>query len=324
LGLGDTNDRGDEPGEMGDDLPAVDVGVRRFVKSVALGTAHTCAILDDDSLKCWGYNRYGTLGLGDAEHRGNEPGEMGELLPTVNLGTGRTVKAVAAGSSSCAILDDDSLKCWGNSDYGQLGQGDGEVRGDEAGEMGDNLPTVDLGTGRWARAISAGNSRYCAIVADGAIKCWGFNGFGQLGLGDTNDRGDQPNEVGDFLPTVALGSRRAMATGGPLYVAAVFDDGSVRAWGRNTWGELGLGDTQNRGDQPNEMGPSLPVVDLGSGRFARLIAQGGAHVCALLDDDSVKCWGRNEDGGLGLGDTETRGDEPGEMGDALPVVDLGF
>jgi alpha-tubulin suppressor-like RCC1 family protein len=71
------------------------------------------------------------------------------------------------------------------------------------------------------------------------------------------------------------------------------------------------------------MGDDLPVVDLGTGRTAKMISAGGEHTCALLDDDSVKCWGRNQYGQLGLGDTSNRGDGPGEMGDNLPVVDLG-
>jgi Ca2+-binding RTX toxin-like protein len=67
---------------------------------------------------------------------------------------------------------------------------------------------------------------------------------------------------------------------------------------------------------------SLAPVDLGTGRTAESIAPGVFHTCAVLDDDSIKCWGGNSSGELGLDDTVSRGDQPGEMGDALPAVDF--
>jgi alpha-tubulin suppressor-like RCC1 family protein len=71
------------------------------------------------------------------------------------------------------------------------------------------------------------------------------------------------------------------------------------------------------------MGDNLPAVDLGTGRTARQIAAGQFHTCALLDNNAVKCWGLSPDGQLGQGDTRARGDGQNEMGDYLPVVDLG-
>lgn len=80
----------------------------------ASGGSHTCAILTDDSVKCWGGNYNGQLGLGDTNSRGDESNEMGDNLPAVNLGTGRTAKAIATGGyHTCALLDNDSVKCWG-------------------------------------------------------------------------------------------------------------------------------------------------------------------------------------------------------------------
>ena len=72
------------------------------------------------------------------------------------------------------------------------------------------------------------------------------------------------------------------------------------------------------------MGDNLDAVDLGTNRTAKMIAGGGYHTCAVLDDDSLKCWGRNDYGQLGLGEFSNRGDGPGEMGDDLPFVDLGY
>ena len=87
-------------------------------------------------------------------------------------------------------------------------------------------------------------------------------------------------------------------------------------------GMLGLGDTNHRGDSPGEMGDSLPTVDVGSGKTVNRVSA-SYHTCVILDDSSVKCWGRNGDGWLGYGDTLTRGELPNEMGNSLPVVNLG-
>ncbi len=132
--------------------------------------------------------------------------------------------------------------------------------------MGDHLPAVDLGTGRTAVAVSAGDAHTCALLDNATVKCWGFNGSGQLGLGDNVNRGD-------------------------------------RTRGRTRWAT------------------TCPAVDLGTGRTAVAIATGANHTCALLDNDTVKCWGSNGSGQFGLGDTTNRGDAtPGhQMGDNLPA-----
>jgi hypothetical protein len=143
-----------------------------------------------------------------------------------------------------------------------VGVGDTEWRGDQAGEMGDALPRVDLGTGRTAVAIDAGGGTSCAVLDDGSTKCWGANFNGQLGQGDTSSRGDGPGEMGDALPAIALGTGRSAAdvSVGIFHVCAVLDDDTVRCWGGGSSGHLGLDETANRGDQPGEMGDALPRV----------------------------------------------------------------
>ena len=160
--------------------------------------------------------------------------------------------------------------------------------------------------------------------SDATVKCWGDNGYGQLGLGDTADRGDQSGEMGGDLPAVDLGAGRIATaiTAGGYHTCALLDDATVKCWGWGWHGRLGLGDMASLGDEPGEMGVNLPAVDLGAGRTATAITAGDAHTCALLDDATVKCWGDNGAGQLGLGDTANRGDEPGEMGVNLPAVDL--
>jgi cysteine-rich repeat protein len=327
LGQGDTSNRGSSVGQMGDALYPVSLGTGRYAKAVAVGGYHTCAILDNDTLKCWGYNVYGALGLGDTSTRGDAQNEMGDALPTVNVGSGRTVIAVATGIySTCVILDDRRVKCWGYNAFGQLGLGDVNNRGDAMGEMGDALPAVDLGTGRTALAIGFGTYHVCAVLDDYSLKCWGYNNAGQLGLGDVNNRGDAMGEMGDALPRVSLGTGYVprVVTGGDSYTCALSFGGQVKCWGTGTYGRLGLGDQLHRGDAAGEMGDLLPVVSLGMGRSVLSLDAGGTHACALLDNLVIKCWGQNSQGSLGLGDSNNRGDNTGEMGDALPAVPNGF
>ncbi len=324
LGQSDVENRGDGPNEMGGALLPVPLGTGRTATSIAAGQFHGCAILDDATVKCWGENGWGQLGVGDRNDRGREPGQLGDQLPAVDLGTGRTATAISAGSDhSCAILDDHHVKCWGAGRL--LGTGDDLDYGDDPNDMGDLLPIANLGANRTAIALSSGSGHNCAVLDNHKLKCWGGNTSGQLGLGDSETRGDEPGEMGGLLPSVALGTGRtalAVTTGG-LHTCALLDDHTVKCWGSNSYGQLGLGDTISRGDGPGEMGDQLPRVDLGTGRTALAVSAGGRHTCALLDDHTVTCWGRADSGQLGQGDVVVRGDGPGEMGDQLPRVDLG-
>ena len=99
--------------------------------------------------------------------------------------------------------------------------------------------------------------------------------------------------------------------------------GHVKCWGYNAYGQLGHGNTSTASDGENEMGEDLAFVPLGANRTATSLSVGENHACALLDDGSVKCWGRNNYGQLGIGNTSTRGDGANEMGDFLAAVDLG-
>jgi alpha-tubulin suppressor-like RCC1 family protein len=324
LGLGDTSNRGDAAGEMGDSLPTVSLGTGRTAKAIASGGEHSCALLDNGTVKCWGHNTYGNLGLGDTAHRGDAAGEMGDSLPTISLGTGRTATQLTAGyRHTCALLDNAQVKCWGYNLYGQLGLGDANHRGDASSEMGDSLPTASLGAGRSAQAIVSGSYHTCALLDTNRAKCWGYNVYGQLGLGDTSNRGDGASEMGDSLPLIDLGTGRTVLTlsASSRRTCAVLDNYTAKCWGQNTYGDLGLGDTAHRGDGASEMGDNLPAISIGTGRSFSAIAAGANHNCARLDDGRSKCWGYNGYGDLGLGDTSSRGDAAGEMGDSLSFLD---
>lgn len=177
-----------------------------------------------------------------------------------------------------------------------------------------------------ATGIAAGGAHTCAILATGRVKCWGANGSGQLGLGDTENRGDVSAECGRNLASVSLriGSDpvATAVTAGRAHTCVLFADGLVKCWGDSGMGQLGLENPADRGDNPSEMGTYLPFVSLGSERTATALDAGSDHTCATLDDLSLKCWGLNQSGQLGLGDGTSRGDEPGEMGSSLPAVAL--
>ncbi|NOU32878.1 MAG: hypothetical protein HOO96_33655 [Polyangiaceae bacterium] len=273
LGLGDTNDRGDGPGEMGAALPTVDLGPGRKAVAVAAQASATCARLDDGSAKCWGSNALGSLGLGDSVSRGTTPGQMGASLPVLDLGPGQSVLEISSAPSGfrgehhqCAVLVGGAVKCWGRNDNGELGLGDVLLRGAVSADMGASLAFVALGAGRTARHISAGTAHTCALLDNAKVKCWGANGGGQLGgvPSSSGPIGDQPDEMGDALPAIDLGTGRTVVelVSGASWSCARLDNGTIKCWGGNTHGELGLGDTRDRGGSPSDMGDALPAVDL--------------------------------------------------------------
>jgi cysteine-rich repeat protein len=266
LGLGDTQYRGNLSGQMGNALPVVDLGTNVMVKDVTVGATHACALVNSGQIKCWGDNRRGELGLGDTVTRGDGPGEMGDALPFVNLGTGEVaVKVVAGGNRTCAELERHAVKCWGDNSSGELGLEDLVARGTAPDQMGDALPTVDVGTGREVVDLALGDGHVCVLLDDGTVKCWGVNNDGQLGVPPGGlDRGGRPGDMGDNLLPIDLGGDTAelVATGAAHTCAKLHSQGVVKCWGSNGLGELGLGDTNARGDDPNEMGANLPAVDV--------------------------------------------------------------
>jgi alpha-tubulin suppressor-like RCC1 family protein len=314
LGYGNTNDVGD--GETPGSVAPVDLGAGRRAVALSAGGNHTCALLDTGAVRCWGRAVEGQLGYGNTDTIGDNE-TPGGFLP-VELGAGRRAVAISAGGAhTCALLDTGDVRCWGFGNAGRLGYGNTNDIGDN--ETPGGFGPVDLGTGRKAVAISAGNAHTCAILDTGAVRCWGYGGGGQLGYGNTNDIGD--NEVPGSVDPVDLGTGRkavAISAGGDQ-VCAVLDTGAVRCWGVGDDGQLGYGNTNRIGDDetPGSVGP----VFLGAGRRAVAISVGINHTCALLDTGAVRCWGLGSAGRLGYGNEDTIGDDetPGGFG----PVDLG-
>ncbi|MFZ9578698.1 MAG: fibronectin type III domain-containing protein, partial [Ilumatobacteraceae bacterium] len=267
-------------------------------------------------------------GVGDTDARGDGAGEMGDALPAVSLGlaSGVSVTGISAGDAhTCVLLSNGAVKCWGSGANGRLGSGDENSRGDEAGEMGAVLAAVDLGSGRTAKALSAGGSHTCAIRDTNDVVCWGVGATGRLGIGSEDDIGDAVGEMGDSLIPVALGTgRTAVAlSAGRIHTCALLDGSELKCWGGGSNGRLGSGGQDNLGDQPGELGDSLSAIALGTGRTARAVVASIAHTCVVLDTFALKCFGLGTSGRLGSGGTSTLGDAAAEMGDNLLAVNLG-
>jgi len=321
LGQGNTNDLGDAASEMGNNLTAVDLGTDKSALQVVTGADHTCALLDDSTVKCWGYNAYGQLGRGTTDAIGDASGEMGDNLTAIDLGSGRTAVEIAAGKyHTCARLDNSSVKCWGRNDQGQLGQDSTNNLGDNASEMGDNLTAITLGLS--AVEITTGANHTCTRLNNSSVKCWGKNEYGQLGQDNTNNLGDGTGEMAALI-AVTLASSAVELAAGENHTCARLDTGGLRCWGYNDEGQLGHGNTSNQGDNANEMA-ALSAVDLGTNKIAVAITAGNDHTCALLDDGKVKCWGGNLFGQLGQKhDDPNAGATASSMADNLIYSDLG-
>lgn len=314
-------------------IPAIDFGGEAVVSVSEPGAV--CAVLESGAARCWGENASFGLGIAESEDVviGDDVTERGISTPTLDLGTDVRVAQITV-SSSCARFDDGRVKCWGAYPYGTESD---ETLGDDPGEMGDALPFIDLGTGVRAVGLVGGSGRSCVWTEEGQVKCWGANSRGQCGVrfGIDNRIGDAPGEMGDALPFVDLGTdvRVIQVTNGVVHTCVVTDDGRVKCWGGNSeaemvypegpvvpamdFGRLGLG---QKDDWPDPGGDALPYLDLGTGFVAVAVRAFWRATCAVSDDRRVKCWGADV---LGWDADEDIGDDPGEMGDALPYIDLG-
>ncbi|MBT5122039.1 MAG: hypothetical protein HOM38_04860, partial [Euryarchaeota archaeon] len=269
--LGDASTAGDsnvhEPGW-------VDLGVGRTATSIAHGgvaSYHGCAILDNNSLSCWGWNGQGQLGLGNTTNQG--------AATFVDLGTGRSPIKVTLGQlHTCVLLDNNSVYCMGDNTYGQVGDGT---------TVDKNSPTfVDFGNGRYAVDIESGDVHTCALLDNGSVSCWGYNAYGQLGLGHTTT----PVSVPTYVP-LALGRHVASLATGQHHTCFAYDNGDVACTGRNQQGQLGIGNTAQK---------TTLTATQSLGNPALKVVAGSYFSCALLNNGSVRCWGDNGYGQLGI------------------------
>ena len=248
----------------------------RTAVTISPGGHHSCGIMDDLSLWCWGWNEHGQMGNGGGGNT-DEPVNISGNLPA-----GRTVVAVNAGwDSTCAILDDGSGVCWGVNNHGQLGDGTYVNRSTPT-------PISALPANRAITAISIGPRSACSILDDGNVVCWGNNEYGLLGDNTTTNATTEATYVD--LP---LGRTAISIDVGFNHACALLDDKSAVCWGDNREGQIGDNTTTNR-YKPTEI--SMPT-----GLGVASISAGRDHTCVVATNASVWCWGGHEEGQLGLG-----------------------
>ena len=247
-------------------------GLSSGVRSIASGYGYTCAVTTSGTVKCWGDNRFGQLGDGTTTSR---------LTPVKVVGL-TSVRAVAAGyDHACALTSGSEVKCWGWNGNGWL----------EDGTTTEHLTPVKV-TDMWAtvRAIASRSTFTCALTTGAAVKCWGFNHHGELGIGETSDR-ETPEDV------LGLSSGIANVTAGENHACATTLAGDVTCWGRNHNGQLGDNTTTDRLKPVAVKDLSAPILAASAGQ---------THTCAVATTGTVTCWGNNDHGQLGDGTTRRR------------------
>lgn len=242
-------------------------------RSLALGGGHSCALLASGSIKCWGANRSGQLGRGQAGD---------SFVPVPVSGITNATAIAAGGNHTCALLAGGTIKCWGSGDYGMLGTG-------QASWGASSVP-VDVTGIADAVAIATGTRYTCALLSGGSVKCWGNNDYGQLGSGDLTFWTSTPTTVPGINGGATIGA-------GDTHTCVALVGGAVKCWGRNQSGQLGVA--------PNS-GGTTPVTVPGVNN-AGAIALGGAHTCAVLAVGTTMCWGADQFGQLGNGRTAMTG-----------------
>lgn len=272
----------DYDGQLGDgsgafgvirDTPVAVVGLAGGVASIAAGASHTCAVSTGGGVKCWGRNDHGQLGDGTT---------MKRLAPVAVSGLSSGVAAVVPGAyHTCALMTAGGVQCWGDNEYGQLGDGSTTER----------LTPVAVSGLAGASAISAGDYHACALVGGGVV-CWGDNGNGQLGNGSTTSSNTPVATSG-----LASGVVDVSAGADFDHSCALLAGGSVRCWGEYRFPIGGIFPIAST--TPLDRGFSGAVaISAGGAGFVLT-----AHVCAIGIDGGVTCMGGNHYGQLGDGHT---------------------
>ncbi len=249
------------------------------VQQVAAGYYHTCALLTDGKVRCWGANDYGESGQGTT----GTGADVKTPTEVLNLSNAKGIAATF--STTCALMGDGSVRCWGNNTGGQLGRGTTDTN-----PHPEHAPVTGIAGATFLRGSSGGH--FCAIVAGGESRCWGGNGAGQLGDGTSG--GSKSTPVTVCQPGGAACPKSSGATfvvGGDGHTCAIFAGDKVACWGSNNAGELGRPSSASDKD-PDFVTPSFT---------AKYLTAGNQATCAVDTAGVVHCWGSNNLGALGNG-----------------------
>jgi alpha-tubulin suppressor-like RCC1 family protein len=268
----------------------------RLRASIALGDSHSAALHSDGRIYTWGSNEYGQLGDGTLTGR-DRP------TPVDRLPVGASVIAIALGRGhSAAALSDGSLYTWGSNEYGQLGHSEGVAHVALPTLVAFPSPHQDAGV----VAIALGAFHSAALLGDGSLYTWGFNGDGRLGHGTDVLAVTNPTLVS--FPSPHEHSRVISVALGGSHSAALLDDGSLYTWGSNVSGQLGPVITEACGDGVGCAKAPARVGGFPDGLVVTAVAAGSGHSAAILSDGNLYTWGWNGSGELGRGsDSETPG-----------------
>lgn len=219
------------------------------VVEVATGFSHTCARLQNGSVRCWGEANNGQLGYGNANRIGDN--EDPSAVGPVALGA-PAVQIAAGWLHNCALLDTDQIKCWGRGNEGRLGYGNVAW----VGLVNTPAAVGFVDVGGTPTKISAGSAHTCVLRDDGTVVCWGFGARGQLGYGNVTNIGD--NETPASAGAVPVGGTVVDIVAEGNHTCALLDSGQIKCWGDAGEGRLGYGNLDWIGD--NEVPASVGVV----------------------------------------------------------------
>jgi predicted flap endonuclease-1-like 5' DNA nuclease len=228
----------------------------------AYAADHSCAILDNGSVYCWGYgSAFGGSSVSTPQH-----------LP---LPAGRTPVSIQADHLfTCVNLDNGSMMCVGSNSYLQLGYN---------GSATNTFSYVEyLPQGAVVVDMSLSEYSACALLDDGDVWCWGYNGYEALGVsggGTTYNYAVQPN-----IPSGNITAIEGHVRGH----CSLYDNGSVACWGSNSNGERGIGNFTSNNLATQDILFTQPMP---GNLSVTSLATGDHTVCALLSNGSVACWG---------------------------------
>jgi alpha-tubulin suppressor-like RCC1 family protein len=287
---------GGKPTETGA-IVKVDLGAGQRARQLAAGTLHTCALVDQ-SVKCWGDNAYGQLG-----DNTRTAANAGTTVSPIGL-DGTVAAVYAAGFFTCALKTNGALACWGDNNFGQIGDRTKSTRPTP-------VAVLDVGEKEQFKVAGLGQNTSCGVTTGGSLYCWGRN----RSATDSAPLGIVApfrSAAAEFLSPTAVGVAAQGAPQqlllidsiavGPNHACARSISGNAICWGSNAKLQLGIAAINNNNNNPgSDAGAGVEgFIDIGELQGAvKEVAVGLNHSCALLPNDAVYCWGASDYGQAG-------------------------